>query len=195
MRHRLLPRVLCLGLLCVALFSSLPTSSARAEEPATQQVDVHVPQPQPQSWNRVQYIGGAIGVSVGTPTWQNTLTVSPRLIQLKLQDNRMIEIDPEWVTALRYSGSKAVRAGTSSAVMMAAPVVGILIMTAAKSTSHHIGIEYVLPDGRSTGILICADKKNYTAILEALKTVTKISGPGIGALPDKGTPHQNKPTE
>jgi hypothetical protein len=107
----------------------------------------------------------------------------------------LIEIDPEWVTALHYSGSKAVRAGTSSAVMMAAPVVGLLIMTAAKSTSHHIGIEYVLPDGRSTGILIRADKKNYTAILEALKVVTKISGPGIGALPDKGTPQPNKPTK
>jgi hypothetical protein len=183
---------LCLGSLFVALFSSLVASSAWGQEPATPQVDVHAPQPQPQSWNRVQYLGGAIGVSVGVPTWKNTLTVSPRLIQLKLQDNRVIEIDPQWVTALHYSGSKAVRVGASSAALMAAPVVGLFIM-AAKSTSHHIGIEYVLPDGRSTGILLCADKKNYAEILEALKVVTKISGPAMSASPGKGTPPQNTP--
>ena len=165
-----------------ALAWLLAAALGGAQEPPASAAPAGSRQIQPRSWDRVQYLGGAIGVSAGIPSWRNTLTVSPGAIQLRLEGGRLIAIDPERVTSLYYAGSRAPRTGPATAAMMVAPPVGLMILFGSRSTSHHIGIEYTLPDGRSTGVLIQADKKNYTEILEALRAATKISGPAV-ALP------------
>jgi len=52
---------------------------------------------------------------------------------------------------------------------------GALLAAQASSVSHYIAIEYTLNDGRKTGVLLRTDKKNFDAILSALKAVTNLS--------------------
>lgn len=132
---------------------------------------------QEQSWNKVQYLGGAIDVPSIPRYWKNTLTISCGSIRLKTGTNQLVEFTPEQVTAIAYAGQKGDNAAAGKAGFAAGGLLGLLIASQVKSVSHFIGIEFRLPDGRPSGLLLRADKKNYDAILNALGSVTKLGGP------------------
>lgn len=149
-----------------------------------------------RTWTKVQYLGGALGVRREAVTWKNVLLVSSEVIQLSSKDKVLFEIDPKRVTALAYerqklftrseiaggaaggvtqSVSTAAATGTAVAPAVGAAVVVPFIVVMMNSAEHYIAIEYTLPDGRASGVLLRADKSNFKDIVRALRSVTGIT--------------------
>ena len=120
-----------------------------------------------RSWDKVQYLGGAAGVMEISENWHNSLTISPTLIRLKLGNARVIEIATDSITSVTYSGKRMIRE------FLASNVSRVFIFT-AMATSHFIGVEFSLPDGRKTGILLRAHKDNFQEIVAALRSLPKL---------------------
>jgi hypothetical protein len=131
-----------------------------------------------RSWTRVQLLTtGAIDQAPqgGRATREITLALSPTLIRIQPRrgPDRAIEIPPDRVTALNYGGRKIRRQGFYWLALVS-PGVAIPLAETAKGTGHFIGLEYNLQDGRQTGVLLRADKRNYQEIIEGLRAVLKI---------------------
>jgi len=136
------------------------------------------PAPVERSWTRVQLLStGAIDHAPkgARATREITLALSPTLIRIQFRGGPdwAIQIPPDRVTALNYGGHKVRRKGFYW-VALASPVVGLALAETAKGTGHFIGLEYNLQDGRQTGVLLRADKRNYQEIIEGLRAVLKI---------------------
>ncbi|HTS60555.1 MAG TPA: hypothetical protein VMH28_00950 [Candidatus Acidoferrales bacterium] len=123
------------------------------------------------SWNKIRYGGGTVEAKVNPFDWNTTLTVDSGLITLQLGPRATLRLKPEQVTALSY-GQEAHRRVADmvalSVVVTPLALFGIL----HKSTAHFVGIEFKTGDGKPGAVLLEADKNNYKAILQVLKTVT-----------------------
>ncbi len=131
---------------------------------------------QEQSWDKIQYLGGAIDVPSIPRNWANSLTISCRGIRLKTATGRLVEFSPKNIISVAYAkgkyGERVGLARTALAVGVMSPIAGVVLAAiSSKGGTHFIGIEYKLEDGRTTGVLLRADKTNYDAILGALRSV------------------------
>ena len=132
-----------------------------------------LPQTGTQTWDKVKYMGGGPDVTTtnwerrrfAPLTWNSRLTVSAQAIELKLADGRAIQIDPARVTAVGYNGRTYVR-GELTAIIV------ILPWLVPQKVQHYISIQYTLPSGLESGLLLQAHKNNYEAIFAAVKSVT-----------------------
>ena len=126
---------------------------------------------QGNTFTKVRYNGGTVSTTVKPDDWDNTLIVSSDLITFKLKDRQVIDIDPKNVTGLSYGEEAHRRVGTMIAL-------GILLSPLAlfglfhKTRLHYISIEYKLPNGKGSALLLQGDKSNYRAILVALQGTT-----------------------
>jgi hypothetical protein len=124
------------------------------------------------SWNKIRYSGGTVPAKVNPYDWNTTLTVSSDSILLVFAHSSSLKLAPSQVTGLSY-GEKAYR---RVADMVALSVVFInplvLFGILHQSKNHFISMEFRGDDGKSGAVLLEADKNNYLAILQALKTVT-----------------------
>lgn len=124
------------------------------------------------SWNKIRYSGGTVAAKVNPYDWNTTLTITPQRIQLVFGHSATLQLLPKQITALSY-GERAYRRVADMvtlSVVFLNPLVLFGILHQAKN--HFIGIEFNGPDGKHGAVLLEADKNNYQAILEALKTVT-----------------------
>lgn len=136
----------------------------RASQPRTES--------EAQSWAKVCYLGGMLGVRGRSLSWKNTLSISPHLIELQLHNGPRIRLQPALVTAITYHGKRMPRTVSPLAFALSPPAA--LVVGATKETVHYIGIEYRLPDGRAGGMLLRAHKDNFDEIVAALRKATGI---------------------
>ena len=62
--------------------------------------------PTAHTWNRIQYLGGAIGGPSKSMTWEHTFQVTPAVISLAKRGEVLFEIDPEQIASLYYAGKR-----------------------------------------------------------------------------------------
>jgi hypothetical protein len=124
------------------------------------------------SWNKIRYSGGTVAAKVNPYDWNTTLTVTPASITLVFAHGTMLKLKPSQVTALGY-GEQAYR-DVADMVTLSVVFVNpfVLFGILHQSKVHFISIEFQGDDGKRGAVLLEADKNNYMAILEALKTVT-----------------------
>ena len=132
------------------------------------------------SWNKIRYSGGTVPAKVNPYDWNTTLTVTPDSIMMVFGGRTTFRLAPSAVRALTY-GEQAYRR-VADMVTLSVVFVNPLVLFGIlhKSKNHFIGIEFRGSDGQNGGVLLEADKNQFRAILEALKTVT-------------GQPVQNSP--
>lgn len=106
--------------------------------------------------------------------------MSPDLIRLVFAGRTSFDLTPSQITALSY-GEEAHRR-VADMVTLSVVLVNPLVLFGIlhRSKNHFVGIEFRGVDGKNGAVLLEADKNNYRAILQALKTVT-------------GKPVQNSP--
>ncbi len=171
------------ALLCVLVIESAPGQEARTDK---------------RTWRKVQYLGGALGVPKKSLTWKNDLVVSPEVIQLSSKGRVLFRIDPKQVTALAYERQRVWKpshvAGAAligAATPFGAAPLAILSLASKNNTEHYIAIEYTLPDGHGSGVLLRADKSNFKEIVSALRSVTGVTEtpppPSTAESKDQGT--------
>jgi hypothetical protein len=124
------------------------------------------------SWNKIRYAGGTVPARVNPYDWNTTLTVTPDTIVLMFAHRTTLKLAPAQVTALSY-GEEAYRR-VADMVTLSLVFLNPLMLFGIlhQSRSHFVGIEFRAADGKPGAVLLEADKNNYRAILEALKTVT-----------------------
>lgn len=120
------------------------------------------------SWAKVMYLGGAVGVTGKSMTWDGTITVSPKSIRLTRQfiDTPTFDIDTSSVTELVSADQRHVNDGAAAAL-------GLLGGALIKSTDRYVTIFFAMPDGTKSAVLLRLDKGNAQAIMDALHAVTK----------------------
>lgn len=123
-------------------------------------------------WNKIRYSGGTVAAKVNPYDWNTTLTVTADSIKLVFGGRTTLTLRPAQVTALSY-GEEAHRR-VADMVALSVVFVNPLVLFGIlhKSKDHFIGIEFHAEDGKNGAVLLEADKNNYRAILETLKTVT-----------------------
>lgn len=126
---------------------------------------------QGNAWKKVRYQGGTLETKVDPDEWGNSLRITPDLIQLRLKDGQVVEIEPRTITAISYGQEAHRRVGTMVALSIILLSPEILFGLLHKTRKHYIGIEYTL-DGKRSGLLLQAHKDNYRAILHSLKSVS-----------------------
>ena len=136
--------------------------------------------PAPKSWSNVMYLGGVAGIRGKSLDWRNTLTVSATGITFEGTGKRPIrfEIATASVRALDYSGHKHVNDGTASTGFWVGGLAGALLGSSAKSIDHYVLLDYLLPDGSPSAVLLRLHKDNQQEILAALRAVITPAGPG-----------------
>jgi hypothetical protein len=124
------------------------------------------------SWNKIRYSGGTVPAKVNPYDWNTTLAVTPASITLVFAHRSSLKLAPSQVTTLSY-GERAYRR-LADMVTLSVVFVNPLVLFGIlhESRNHFIGIEFLGDDGKKGAVLLEADKNNYQAILEALKTVT-----------------------
>jgi len=124
------------------------------------------------SWNKIRYSGGTVPAKVNPYDWNTTLTLTPDMIRLVFAGRTTLKLAPAQVTALSY-GEEAHRR-VADMVALSVVFVNPLVLFGIlhKSKDHFIGIEFRGDDGKSGAVLLEADKNNYRAILQSLKTVS-----------------------
>ena len=126
---------------------------------------------QGNSFKKIRYAGGTIETRVKPKDWKNRLTVTSELIKLELRDGQVLKIDPSKVTGLSYGQEAHRRVGTMVALgILFAPLA--LFGLFHKTRKHFVGIEFVNAEGKKSGLLLQAHKKNYRAVLMALRGAT-----------------------
>ena len=124
------------------------------------------------SWNKIRFIGGTIQAKGVDPyDWNTTLTVRSDAIVVEIGHRQTVRVLPAQVTTISYGQEAHRRVGEMvalSAIVTPIALFGLL----HKGKDHFIGIEYRGDDGKTASVLLEADKNNYRAVLEALKTVT-----------------------
>jgi len=149
---------------------------------------------QQQRWDRLQYLGGAIDLPASAKSrfpqkgaWKNTLVISCQLIRLQVGNRGLVEFAPSLITGFVFAGPKG---GNASEIAVGAVTGGglgaLLAWAQANSVPQYIAIEYTLNDGRKTGVLLQVRKKDFDAILGALKAVTNL--PPSKLLPSPSAP-------
>jgi hypothetical protein len=123
------------------------------------------------SWNKLRYAGGTVEAKVNDFDWNTVLTVTPDAIVVVFAHRTTLRLQPVQVTALSYGQEAHRRVADMVALSF---IVTPLALFGLLHTSkvHFIGIEYRTADGKAGAILLEADKNNYRAILQVLKTVT-----------------------
>jgi len=124
------------------------------------------------SWNKIRYSGGTVRAKVNPYDWNTTLTVTPVGITMVFGGRTTFSLAPSEVTALTY-GEQAYRR-VADMVTLSVVFVNPLVLFGIlhKSKNHFIAIEFRGKDGHNGAVLLEADKNQFRAILEALKTVT-----------------------
>jgi hypothetical protein len=124
------------------------------------------------SWNKIRYSGGTVAAKVNPYDWNTTLTVTADRIVLVFAHRTSLKLEPSQVTALSY-GEQAYRR-VADMVALSVVFVNPLVLFGIlhQSKNHFIGIEFRENGDKNGVVLLEADKNNYQAILEALKTVT-----------------------
>ena len=124
------------------------------------------------SWNKIRFIGGTIQAKGVDPyDWNTTLTVRSDGIVVEIGHRQTVRVLPAQVTTISYGQEAHRRVGEMvalSAIVTPIALFGLL----HKGKDHFIGIEYRGDDGKTASVLLEADKNNYRAVLEALKTAT-----------------------
>jgi hypothetical protein len=164
--------VLCVGVLGAALLQMTASASSR------QQVDKSQP-PAPRTWSNVMYLGGVAGVRGKSLDWNSHLTVSATSIRFEGTGKQPIrfEISTASVRALDYSGHKHGNAEKSGGFLISG-LAGGLIGSSIKSTDHYVILEYLLPDGSPSAVLLRLHKDNQQEIIAALRAVIAPTEPG-----------------
>jgi hypothetical protein len=144
-----------------------------------QEVDKSPP-PAPKTWSNVMYLGGVAGIRGKSLDWKNTLTVSATEIKFEGAGKTPIRfaIETASVRALDYSGHKHVIDGSASSGFLLGGLAGALLGSSAKSIDHYALLEYLLPDGSPSAVLLRLHKDNQQEILATLRAVIKPAGPG-----------------
>jgi hypothetical protein len=125
---------------------------------------------QGNTFKKVKYQGGSVASTVKPDDWDNTLTVTPELITLKLKDGVVQDIDPKKVTGMSYGQEAHRRVGTMIALaVLLTPFALFGLMH--KTRKHFIGLEWTDGD-KKNGILLQGDKDDYRGMLMALRGVT-----------------------
>ena len=75
------------------------------------------------------------------------------------------------VRALDYSGHKHVNDGTVSTGFLVGGLAGALLGSSAKSIDHYVILDYQLPDGSPSAVLLRLHKDNQQEIIAALRAV------------------------
>jgi len=138
------------------------------------------PPPAPKTWSNVMYLGGVAGIRGKSLDWKNTLTVSATEIKFAGTGKTPIrfEIATASIRALDYSGHKHVNDGSASTGFLLGGLAGALLGSSAKSIDHYALLEYALPDGSPSAVLLRLHKDNQEEILATLRAVIKPTGPG-----------------
>lgn len=126
---------------------------------------------QDNSFNRVRYNGGSVDSKVDPTDWENRLDVAQDKITLALKDGNTLEIAPKAVTKVSYGQAAHRQIGAVAALAIFVSPVALFDLL-HETRLHFIGIQYSRTDGKSGGVLLQGDKKNYARILEALQDVT-----------------------
>ncbi|HEU4892028.1 MAG TPA: hypothetical protein VFT47_10790 [Vicinamibacterales bacterium] len=142
-----------------------------ASATSRQQVD-KPPPPAPRTWSNIMYLGGAAGVRGKSLDWDNRLTISATAIRFEGTGKHPIrfEISTGSVRALDYSGHKHGNAEKSGGFLVSG-LAGGLIGSSIKSTDHYVILEYLLPDGSPSAVLLRLHKDNQQEIIAALRAV------------------------
>ena len=124
------------------------------------------------SWNKIRYSGGTVPAKVNPYDWNTTLTVTSSEILLVFAHRTSLKLAPAQVMTLAY-GEQAYRR-VADMVALSVVFVNPLVLFGIlhQSKNHFISIEFRDQDGKNGAVLLEADKNNYRAVLEALKTVT-----------------------
>lgn len=126
---------------------------------------------QGNSFNKIRYNGGTFQTSVKPKDWGNKLMVTSDVIRLVLKDGQVLDIDPARVTGLSYGQEAHRRVGTMVALgVLLAPLA--LFGLFHKTRLHYVGIEFTDSEGKRSGLLLQAHKKNFRAVLMALRGAT-----------------------
>jgi len=131
---------------------------------------------------KIQYLSGgglsepARNWTTGpTRKWKDQLTISRERIEVKVHKGPVIQIEPARVIALTYAGMRRKRYELV-ALFPVAPVPSLVAPTVApKSTTHLVQIDFILPDGTASAVLLRAHKSNYDTIVRALSEITGIA--------------------
>jgi len=123
-----------------------------------------------QSWTKVMYMGGAVGVRGKSTDWDSTLTVSPRSISLtrKSVDGPIFDIDPSSVTEVTYTGDQRRNEGAVAAG-------GVLAGVFVKSKDHYLTLDFDAPGGVKAAVLLRLDKGTAEEIIDAVLAATNTS--------------------
>lgn len=158
--------ILALAVGTVFVIQERPSNSAPADSPT-------------RRFSNIRYLGGAPEAQVRIFAWENTLTINRSAIRLSLLNGVAIVIAPARVTALTYAGVKhKLRWDEKLTAVVAFPVGAAEVLAESKRKEHFLTIDYTLPDGRETGILLQLHKDNFAQVVEALREALK---------PDKST--------
>ncbi len=153
-----------------ALLQMMPSATSG------QEVDKSQP-PAPKTWSNVMYLGGVAGIRGKSLDWKNTLTVSATAIRFEGTGKQPIrfEISTASVRALDYSGHKRGNAETGGTI---SGLAGALLGSSIKSTDHYVLLEYLLPDGSPSAVLLRLHKDNQQEIIAALRGAIPPTEPG-----------------
>ena len=156
-------RVLALMVLGAVLLQMMPLASSRQEAGKP-------PPPAPRTWSNVMYLGGGAGIRGKSLDWKNRLTVSASAIRFEGTGKQPIrfEISTASIRAMDYSGHKRGNADNGNFI---GGLAGGLIGSSIKSTDHYVLLEYLLPDGSPSAVLLRLHKDNQEEIIAALRAV------------------------
>jgi hypothetical protein len=121
---------------------------------------------------KVRYAGGSVASTVKPDDWNNTITVSPEVILLKLKDGQEIKINPKDVKILTHSRHASRKIGTYAALALISPF--FLLGMLKKNKRHFIGIATETPEGTKNGFNLQAKNEQYQALMTALEGVTGV---------------------
>lgn len=126
---------------------------------------------QGNSFDKVRYNGGSVDSKVDPTDWGNRLVVAQDKITLVLSDGKSLEIAPKAVTKLSYGQAAHRQLGAVAALAIFVSPLALFDLL-HETRLHFIGIQYSDADGKSEGVLLQGDKKNYARILETVQDVT-----------------------
>jgi hypothetical protein len=134
---------------------------------------------QGSTWDKVRYSGGTLQAEVDPSDWNNHLTVSSEQVVLQLSDGTKAVVPTKSITGLSYGQQAFGQINSIARVAVSGSESESAIFGLRKTRLHFIGIEYMPPDGKNSGLLLQGHKDNYRAILKALESAT---GGSVAAL-------------
>ena len=146
----------------IVVLATLLTNPARSDQGI----------PEGETFSRVRYLGGAPNAPDRALGWDNTLTIGPAVIRLKLAMGTVVDIVPSSVTALTYAGVRHTKRWDE----LVPGVFGVLNYVDMKRKNHFLTIEYTRQDEKPVGVLLELHQDNVMHVIEALEQVTKTPG-------------------